>query len=359
MSVVTIAYEDLKDPTKDLSAQIQEGYGPNGLGAITISGIPNFVEARKKLLPMAHTIAHLPEEEQKKLEHEDSMYNVGWSLGKEKIGDKPDLAKGSYYCNPVFDNAATSEEELKKYPWACPPNIWPTETVPEMEAAFKNLGKIMYDVIVLLTAHVDKFISANVKGYKRNHLYNAMSTTRKIKGRLLYYYPQADVTEDGWIGWHNDSGFLTGLTGSQFINDETAELIDNPDPEGGLYIINRAGGSVRVRIPSDHMAIQCGECLQIVSGGCLVATPHCVRASKPKDKSLKVGRMTFPVFVDTPPNFPLSMPEGCAREDVFDKTVNSKVPPLQKRWTKDGVEFADFLGDTFKQYYEWSLKQKS
>ena len=28
-------------------------------------------------------------------------YNVGWSYGKEKLGDKPDFGKGSYYGNPL------------------------------------------------------------------------------------------------------------------------------------------------------------------------------------------------------------------------------------------------------------------
>ena len=35
------------------------------------------------------------------------MYNVGWSHGKEKLGDKPDFAKGSFYANPLFDEPGT------------------------------------------------------------------------------------------------------------------------------------------------------------------------------------------------------------------------------------------------------------
>jgi isopenicillin N synthase-like dioxygenase len=62
--------------------------------------------------------------------------------------------------------------------------------------------------------------------------------------------------------------------------------------------------------------VQCGECLQIISGGYLVATPHCVRASKSLPGK-KVGRATFPVFVDTDIDFPLSAPEGVARDQVL------------------------------------------
>jgi isopenicillin N synthase-like dioxygenase len=101
------------------------------------------------------------------------------------------------------------------------------------------------------------------------------------------------------------------------------------------------------------LAVQCGECLQIITGGLLVATPHCVRASA-SPKGVKVGRGTFPVFIDEGADFPLAAPKGVSRDQVFDKTINSKVPPLEKRWLQDGVSFAQFLGDTFKQYYEWN-----
>ena len=77
------------------------------------------------------------------------------------------------------------------------------------------------------------------------------------------------------------SGFLTALTSAMFFNDDTGEIIPNPDPMGGLWIVDRGHSPVRAVIPSDNLAIQCGECLQIATGGVFVATPHCVRASKP------------------------------------------------------------------------------
>lgn len=50
------------------------------------------------------------------------MYNVGWSHGKEKMGDKPDYAKGSFYANPKYDVAA-SDEEIKAAPFFYPKNV--------------------------------------------------------------------------------------------------------------------------------------------------------------------------------------------------------------------------------------------
>ncbi len=98
------------------------------------------------------------------------------------------------------------------------------------------------------------------------------------------------------------------------------------------------------------MGIQLGECLQIISGGLLVATPHCVRGCK---HTPNVARVSLPCFLDTQVTFPLSMPEGCTREDVFRNTVQQRVPPLEERWKSNGVIFAQFLGDSFQSYYEW------
>jgi hypothetical protein len=43
------------------------------------------------------------------------MWNAGWSLGREKLGDEPDFSKGSFYANPLFDTPGTQEEK-EKYP---------------------------------------------------------------------------------------------------------------------------------------------------------------------------------------------------------------------------------------------------
>jgi len=116
----------------------------------------------------------------------------------------------------------------------------------------------------------------------------------------------------------------------------------------------RDGNEIKVFIPSDCMGIQVGECLQVISGGLLVATPHCVRGCK---ASPNIARLSLPCFVDTPVNFPLSIPAGCNREDVFRNTVAQKVPPLAERWTRDGQTFAEFLQESFQVYYSWATKK--
>lgn len=52
-----------------------------------------------------------------------------------------------------------------------------------------------------------------------------------------------------------------------YVDDETGEVCECPDEEAGLYVINRLGKEVKVNIPKNCMAIQLGECTQIVTGG--------------------------------------------------------------------------------------------
>lgn len=53
-----------------------------------------------------------------------------------------------------------AQEDREKYPWALPVNIWPNEDLPELEDAFKQLGRRMYTVVVLLAKQIDKLTEA-------------------------------------------------------------------------------------------------------------------------------------------------------------------------------------------------------
>ena len=234
----------------------------------------------------------------------------------------------------------------------------------EFKDAAKTLGNIMHEVATLLARHIDTMAESKVKGYTKDLLYNAMRETEKAKGRLLYYYPLEEddegdgVKEDSWIGWHNDSGFLTSLAGDLYVDDSNGQPLppSEIDPEAGLYVTDRLGGSIHVTIPHDCMAIQIGECLQILTGGVVVATPHCVRGPRAgwnSNSSTKVARISHPCFIDTKPSFPLKMPEGSTREQVIKSgSGGGKVPPLEERWV-DGQSFGDFLQTTFEKYYDW------
>lgn len=384
--LVVIDYQDLVSTEVDLSIQLERAFGgrqqcstlphdenvQSPLGIIAIKNVPNFVDAKMKFLPLAHPLAHL---EAKYLETHlsdpKSSYNAGWSHGKEKLGDHPDFAKASYYFNPVTENPGTSEER-ERYPASYPCNKWPNEAelsqLTNFKHSAKRLGKIMYEVVVLLAKHIDEMTASRVNGYSKNLLFDAMKATEKVKGRLLYYYPLEEngqtpsnctTNEDTWIGWHNDSGFLTSLAGDIYVNDITGQILDEKDvdPEAGLYVMDRSGESVRVTIPKDCMAVQIGECLQILTGGVAVATPHCVRGPRAgwnPHSSIRVARISHPCFIDSIPIFPLCLPAGCSRDDVTRAGSGmGKVPPLEDRWIEDGMSFGDFLQKSFDKYYDW------
>jgi len=78
MSVVILKYEDLLSG-KDLGDEIYKAYGPKGLGALLISGIPRYAELRNRLLPLGYKLAHSSDEVKTKLEHEESLWNAGTS----------------------------------------------------------------------------------------------------------------------------------------------------------------------------------------------------------------------------------------------------------------------------------------
>ena len=376
--VVVIDFADiLADPptsggeTGYLQSKLMQAFGHGSLGIVAIRGVPNFLEARSKFLPMAHALRHLPTKYlEEQLTDPKTLYNAGWSHGREKLGEKPDLSKASFYFNPLSDMPGSSELR-GKFPLSYPSNVWPDEdTMPNFEESAKRIGGIMHNCVVRLARHIDA-LAKQERGnsYPDSLLYDSMSNTDKAKGRLLYYFPQtsSDTAEDSWIGWHNDSGFLTALAGDIFVNDQTGEVLDRAmiDPSAGLYAVDRGGNTVKVNIPEDCMAVQIGECTQIVTGGAVVATPHCVRggglASNGSDvdaePAVKVARISLPCFIDTCPTFRLRLPEGCTINQAIGSGVGlEKVPPLVDRWV-DGMSFGDFLSKTFEMYYDWTKKQ--
>ena len=89
-SVVTIAYDALSKPESDLSREIEEAYGPEGLGILAVDGVPGYAEKRAALLPLASRLAALPADALAALDDPASHWNFGWSHGRERLeGDRP------------------------------------------------------------------------------------------------------------------------------------------------------------------------------------------------------------------------------------------------------------------------------
>jgi isopenicillin N synthase-like dioxygenase len=339
---VDITYEDLLSDSDMLSAKIEQAFGPNGLGILVVSGIPHLKEQRDAILPKAHTFASLHEDIKNEYVSEKSLYSFGWSHGKEKFNGRKDTKKGSYYANPKFDKPTTDQELIKKAAYNFLPNIWPKEEhVPGFAEGFKALGSTMVKVAELVTKACDKYIAKVHCTYEHDKLGKIVAETRIPRGRLLYYFPSEEGHDtydendmDSWCGWHRDHSAITALTRAIYM-DKDGNVIQNKDEKAGLYIRNRAGDIVKVGWQEDQLAFQIGETAQAISGGALVATPHCVRASTHSN----VARATMAVFMS---------PEG---EVSMDPPAGISIEECAVDGLKFGMNFDQFSSLRYQQYY--------
>ncbi|KAI4380686.1 hypothetical protein MLD38_006849 [Melastoma candidum] len=312
---VNIPYSDVKDRSADLSEKIEGGFGPGGLGIITVSDVPGYTSLRQDLLRLAPRLAGLPKETKKELEDPGSRYNFGWSHGKEKLeSGKPDMLKGSYYANPILDVPTTEEQLITRYPSYCGSNIWPKKALPELELVFKALGKLILDVGLMVAHHCDRYVAKGMTSADTVEFEDILCRSRCHKGRLLYYFPaegsdsmpKGEDIMSSWCGWHTDHGSLTGLTHAIFTKDATE--VPCPDTAAGLYIRTRNKQVVKVVYEENQIAYQIGETSEILSRGFLCATPHCVRAPS-AEMANGVDRSTFALFMQPDWNEKLNFPE--------------------------------------------------
>lgn len=186
--IVVFSYSDVIDASKNLSEKIEEAYGPNGYGICIVKDIPRYVELRAKLLPISVKLGTLPKDKLKKLEFPQHFYSVGWSHGREKFFGKPDFSKGSFYANPQYDNIYEKPEDLKDGD-AFAPNVWPTEDVPELENAFKELGCLIVEVGSQLAKHIDAYVEKKLPAYEKGKIAKIIKESKCCKARLLHYFP--------------------------------------------------------------------------------------------------------------------------------------------------------------------------
>ncbi|MBA0867748.1 hypothetical protein Goshw_003589 [Gossypium schwendimanii] len=370
LRTVTIPYYELKDKDADLSLKIEEGFGPNGLGILSITDVPEFPSLRRNLLCLSSRLAALPEDVKKELEDPQSRYNFGWSHGKEQLeSGKPDLLKGSFYANPLIDVPTNDTYLIQRYPSYCGANIWPLAALPELEVAFKALGKLIFDVGLMVAYHCDQYVSRGMKMQKDEGLEEILLRSRCHKGRLLYYFPAqlSNHEENGdsmssWCGWHTDHGSLTGLTCAMFKRNDVE--ISCPDSAAGLYIRTRSGEIVKATFGENEIAYQIGETTEILSQGYLCATPHGVRAPKGKEASV-VDRSTFALFMqpdwyvnrrwDEKLNFLFNCRDEKLKfsEDVYihKEVFNAEVLLFQLIPSNDSLTFGEYSEMLLDKYY--------
>lgn len=207
-------------------------------------------------MPLAYKLANLPKETLKTLTKPEYYHAIGWSHGVETFKGRSDVSKGSFYACPVRDVPEELTEELKKDGAFIAPNVWPTDSIPEMEAAFKTLGKIIMETGALLSYHIDEYVNSVMPTYAKGTLENIINTSQVHLARLLHYFPSDEVkrVDDDWCGWHNDHGALTGLCSALYTQEDGTVIENFNDPEGGLFAKNRFADQQRLKIPVDALA---------------------------------------------------------------------------------------------------------
>ncbi|EFJ42026.1 hypothetical protein VOLCADRAFT_43246, partial [Volvox carteri f. nagariensis] len=297
---------------------VNQALGPAGLGAVIIRNVPTYSRLRRKLLPLAERFASLPEEVKEKYVDADSRYNFGWSHGKESLASGVlDTLKGSFYANPLNLSEDEVSQLRRTYPGYFHRNLWPREELPELEAAFKDLGRLICAVGCLLAEHCDRYCvlacAHRVAGYQvfyatmRSSFPRATRSTQQQQPASASSQAEADADDEhAWCGLHTDHGSLTGLTAAMYL-DEQGREVPSPDPDAGLYIRDRNGRFTRAVIPPECIAFQVGEALQVHSGGLLMATPHYVRAPR-SHLAGGISRNTFAVFMQPDVGEPMDCP---------------------------------------------------
>ena len=348
-NIAKIKYKDLVATVKHKSALalkdlIELGYGSNGLGTIVVTDVPNHYETKKKLLLQAHKLAYFPEADLKNLESPETNYSVGWSYGKEKLGDVPDLLKASYYAKlQVFDELANNKINTQMN------NIWPNNKIPTLESNFMDLGNQIRAVSFMLYEVIDKYITSKYPSYSLQYK-NIISASDHNVGRLLYYYPKKHIKGDftNWCEWHNDHGSLTGLVSAIFLDEHGNELTDGFKlSKTGLWIQKRNGEYFRFTYGKNDIAFQIGETLQVESGGLLHATPHAVKVED--DMPDNIARATFALFMEPSMSHKLSIPAEANVNDITTSNIYT-VPKIQDRYVP-GMTFGEFNDATINYYY--------
>ncbi|KAI2641085.1 hypothetical protein GGS21DRAFT_502930 [Xylaria nigripes] len=328
---VTVSLADLRSNSVSFET-LQEAFGPESLGILLVKDVPaEFPALRHRLLSYASWMSNLSEKQLDEFTNETAKYLVGWSRGKEQLKDgSADEYKGSFYANCAFYVAPNLESArpaaqftVDEFPEYMTPNSWPpNEILPGFRPVMEQMCTLIIDTAVLVARACDKFAEKEIDGYPTAYLETVVKSSSTTKARLLHYYPmlEDDLTkgteEDNWCAVHKDHGCLTGLTSAMFIDEQKTnitlpsfergelpetlptleELPASPDPQAGLWIKDRKGVPVQVKIPKNCIAFQTGESLERITNGKFKAVEHSVRGAYAKG----IARNTLAVF--TQPN---------------------------------------------------------
>ena len=92
------------------------------------------------------------------------------------------MAKGSYYNNPTHDRPTEDAALIRQFPAYCTPNVWPEGgDCPDLESAFKALGRLIVSVGELVGDQIDRVAASTVPSYPPHYLRDVISTSLDCK----------------------------------------------------------------------------------------------------------------------------------------------------------------------------------
>ena len=235
-------YQALLDPNLDLSKEIETSFGQSGNGILLINNIPNYVEYRKKLLPLAEKVHKFPPEIKKKYERPEVYYGVGiCTFEKYSFKGVKDMAT-SWYCNSIQDKREPVRyiKDGKEVVSTYPDNFWPTEDLPEFESAFKNMGGLAAEVGLKLSIHIEKLIKTLNPHYKVGKMDGFLD---QPIGRLVHYHTSEEFDQHNKgqaVYWHSDTSTMTALCSPIYLG-ENGDIVNGLTDEPGhrLEILRR------------------------------------------------------------------------------------------------------------------------
>ena len=185
--IVEICYQDLclvdtcssnEDATTNtLLSKLGQAFGSEDecLGILLVTNLPqHYTAMRERVLTLTHKLGSLSSKDLDAVTVEESLYQVGWSHGKEKLSNNVnDTAKGSFYFNPLVEESlldAVNNRDGEKAqtqgwiddPAVTTPNVWPQESLPELQAAAMEMGQYIIKVGHKIALLCDLFVSKKV-----------------------------------------------------------------------------------------------------------------------------------------------------------------------------------------------------
>ncbi|OMJ93638.1 hypothetical protein SteCoe_3334 [Stentor coeruleus] len=313
---ISLKYCDLHSP-RNLSNELFEAFGKDGLGLLSISGIPYYRSQRQKLLSLSYELSHLSVLDKAKIENPESGFNIGW---KESSSQYP---CGTFTANPIDDYNQDAFYQ----------NLWPLQSLPSLRPTFRELSTTIMKTVFLLAMHIDKYMELLFPYSNSQSFEGLLCDSHNHIGSLNHSLSYNQGREDNDFNWKNYSGLLTAYTCPLFINTVTASPLPFEffDYETGIIVKDANNESVHIKINNDMLIIQVGFVSQILSGGVFRPKPTTVYHD---EKFAGTGRSEFRMLLNPNDDCQLQCPD-----EVNAFTSNVTENEVKEYW-KSGATFA-------------------